>query len=754
MTTVFKKWINQLLKRHKAVTLLLCLLYLLSLVPIGLFFKVDTSLKTWFLENDPDYAEYLAFQDEYGSDELVTVMVDFERSVFDSSLLFQLKSAEKELSELPFVEKVLGLTTAVYYRSWVAGLKAVPVIGDIGDSPKEIKNKLNKTPTGARQFLPKGERYVMIYIFLDKVDELEKDRGELTGSLRNVLAKHLKKYHIGGMAIINEVVNQMVMEESAYFSIYTTFFIFLILWLYFQKMGYVLTIMAAVTFPVTFLFGVFFLTGHQLNTIAMVIPTILMVYAVADGVHIINNYLHQFQENKNGNKKAIISASLLYSLKPCFYTSLTTAASYLAFSTSSLKVLRETGIFAALGIILAFLFAFIVIGCGLMWIKNTDINTDKKAVISFLKNSWFVFIDKYKTPVIIGAFGIILFSVPMINKVIVGDNFMEYMKDDSRVKTDIYAIEEINGGFLPFEFVIKSTDTVSVLNRSKQKLINDFQKRLVSDSLLQSPFSLMDLIKKAKNNEPENILLRIKLDDEKELKKILIKNRSEPENELTAIMNTDLTTIRMTGKSKIYGSHEYRDKITAIKNSFRDLNNNDIGLELRPQGFLPLYVKMIDFITSSQVSSFLLAFIFAGVFLLVCFKNIKIVLLSILPNLIPIAVTIIFMSVFRWRLDTATVMIAAIILGIAVDDTIHFLNAYLLKRKNGETVEAAVRYAMNVAGKAIRLTSLALIVGFMIIGLSAIKNLQHFGILSALAVFMALVADLIVLPALLLKFDK
>ena len=177
-------------------------------------------------------------------------------------------------------------------------------------------------------------------------------------------------------------------------------------------------------------------------------------------------------------------------------------------------------------------------------------------------------------------------------------------------------------------------------------------------------------------------------------------------------------------------------------------------MEIKPQGFLPLYVKMTDFITNSQVSSFLMAFLFAGILLLVCFKNIKVVLLSILPNLIPIAFVAIAMTVLHWRLDTATVMIAAIILGIAVDDTIHFLHTYFLKRKKGEACEVAVKYAMDIAGRAVRLTSVALIAGFLIIGFSEIKNLQHFGILSALAVFMALVADLIVLPAMLLKFDK
>lgn len=571
MTTLFSEKINFVLVRYKGITLLLGILYLLSLVPIGLFFKVDTSLKTWFLENDPDYSDYLKFQEEYGSDELVTVLVGFENTVFDSVNLLKLKKAENELLELPFVEKVLSLTSAEYYRSYGNGLKATPVINDLSDSRNTIKKKLNKTPLGALQFIPKDEQSTIMYVLLKNVDELEKDRDGLTNHLRRVLSNHFEKYHIGGMAIINEVVNKMVMEESAYFSIYTSFFIFLILWLYFREMGYVLVVMAAVTLPVTFLFAVFFMTGYQLNTIATVIPTILMVYAVADGVHIVNNFLFYHSEKTNADKKQIIAASLLYSLKPCFYTSLTTVVSYLAFSISDLKVLREMGLFAAFGIMLAFFLAFIILGCGLMWIKQRSEKNIRKPIFSFSKNMWFRFVQQFSSPLIISGIGVVLLSIPMIGKITVGDNFMDYMKDGSIVKEDIYAIEKINGGFLPFEFLIKSTDSISMVNREKIKFVGDFQRKIVDDSLLQSPFSLTDLIIKAKNNEPENILLRIKLDDEKELKELLLENRNKPKSELSAIMNSDLSEIRITGKSNIYGSHQYREKIQSAKNIFQEL---------------------------------------------------------------------------------------------------------------------------------------------------------------------------------------
>ena len=374
--------------------------------------------------------------------------------------------------------------------------------------------------------------------------------------------------------------------------------------------------MAAVTLPVTFLFAVFFSTGFQLNTIAMAIPTILMVYAVADGVHIVNNYLYQcgisppFPSRHIGTgsqggtthlpdsevlptgrdlsnwegtehshkaeefnfsrdlspfeslsrcvgrgrgvkqpydkeiKIELIKSSLQYSLKPCFYTSLTTAASYLAFTTSNLKVLREMGLFAAIGIMLAFLLAFIIIGCALMWVKPFEQKTAKNPIISFSKNNWFRFVDRFQTPIIIGGLGIVLLVIPLINKITVGDNFMEYMKDGSTVKNDIYAIEKINGGFLPFEVLVKSTDSVLMTNRKKLNFIYDFQKKLVEDSLMYTPFSLVNLIRKAKNNESENILLRIKLDDEKELKKLLVENRSAENSELKAIINDSLTEIQ------------------------------------------------------------------------------------------------------------------------------------------------------------------------------------------------------------------
>ena len=141
MPSFINKIIHALLKHYKAISLLLAVLYLASHIPLFLFFKVDTSLKTWFLENDPDYAAYIKFQDDYGSDELVTVLVDFETTVFEVNNLLKIKNAENGLLELPFVEKVLSVTSAEYYRSWGGGIKAIPVVKDISDSAKKNKKE-------------------------------------------------------------------------------------------------------------------------------------------------------------------------------------------------------------------------------------------------------------------------------------------------------------------------------------------------------------------------------------------------------------------------------------------------------------------------------------------------------------------------------------------------------------------------------------------------------------------------------------
>jgi len=174
------------------------------------------------------------------------------------------------------------------------------------------------------------------------------------------------------------------------------------------------------------------------------------------------------------------------------------------------------------------------------------------------------------------------------------------------------------------------------------------------------------------------------------------------------------------------------------------------GTRVTPGGYLPLYVRMMDYVVDAQVTSFSLAYLLVFVLLGILFRSVVVAAIAMLPNLLPIFLTLGLMGIAGVRLDIATVTIAAVVIGIVVDDTIHFLHRFRHElTESGGDYEEAGRRTLATAGPALVGTSLILACGFAVMALASVKSIMFFGLLSAVAMLGALVADLLVLPALL-----
>lgn len=491
--------------------------------------------------------------------------------------------------------------------------------------------------------------------------------------------------------------------------------------------------------------------GFKLNLILMLIPTVLMVYCLSDAIHIIMIYDTYRKKHPNEPKETQIIKSLQKSLKPCFYTTLTTIIGYFALYLSPLPALKSMGIFASVGLLLAFVLVYIIITIILSF--NTHESSSKPNRFSFLKgldlqpllHKLNNFTTQYTKPILLVAPLIFIGGIYAVTKIEVNTDALNLL-GKGKVKNDLHLIEEALNGSTRLQLNIISNNQNSLLTDTVLKKLEVFQNDLNNNDLVSSPVSVLNIKSFLEKRTP----ILFQSSTPKNLEDLFLKNKNES-NSFFSLFTDDFSSLGISINIKELKTKELEALIVGIQNDFE----SSFGLSnyhLKIQGFSYVYAKLNNFILQTQFWSFSMAFLISLLVLFVFIGNFNIAILALIPNLLPLAILAIVMVVFHIPLDVSTAMIAPIMLGISMDDTIHLIYNYknnLGEKKPLESINTATLYT----GKALISTTLILTFGFLVISLSGIQSISDFGFLCAFTVCTALISDLVLLPVLLKFFS-
>jgi predicted RND superfamily exporter protein len=309
------------------------------------------------------------------------------------------------------------------------------------------------------------------------------------------------------------------------------------------------------------------------------------------------------------------------------------------------------------------------------------------------------------------------------------------------------------GAYLPFELLIKSTDQKSLLTREKLDFLEKLQDQIASETPVYNPSSLIEVIKYLNQQIPLNGSYDIPQSNAL-ISQLVLLYEMEENNKLRYLANINYTEIRVTGKVKILSVNDYAEIERQVNTIFNNLGGSSMNLELEHQGYIPVYIKLTNNVTSSLLYSFLGAFIMISIAMVIFIRKAMITLFCIVTNLTPIAFIVLLLISIGIPIDMGTVMIAAIMFGIAVDDTMHLVHAYNYNRQAGASPTDSINQAINSTNKALLASSVALTIGFLILGMSSVSSLQNFGNLCAAAVAITYLADVLLLPALVKTISK
>jgi predicted RND superfamily exporter protein len=713
--------------------------------------RVDNSLSIWFLEDDPSYKAYIDFQENFGSDEIFIVMLPVENAIGETEMQ-DLENLHKQIEALPYVNTTFSLAKAKY-PIYANNKINFDDLYNEKRSEKGLKNLFSKLPNITSQLVTKDYKNQFFYIQLNPTPTIEEKRQDIAGEMRSIIEQQYSNYYLTGPPVLNEAYSKGIYKESLTFGILTVLVITLMLLFLLPSKRYLIVSLLSVAVPVSLLFGLITSLGFALNMISMLIPTILMVYSVSDAVHIINIYHKEGLVNKSLSKVELLAIAVRKSFTPCFYTTLTTFVGYFALYLSPLPAFKNMGIFTCIGLVLTFILVYVITIIGFSFM---NLNFEAaKPVLSIKKYSQRKFIDwlngftsQYKTSIIVGFTAVLLFGMYSIFQVKIDTNSRDLLAE-GKAKQDLRTVEVELGGSNRLQVNISTVNGEAILNKDAMKCLEEFQNKLQDNPLIDNPVSVVNIKTFLEKRTP--VLFQTNVSEDK-IKNTLAQVDSN-DNSFFKLFSEDLKTAGVTMSLREMKTSELEQVLEDIKLNFEgSFNTKDYNLKIN--GFAVVFAQLNNFILETQFKSFFAAFFVAFLCLWIFIKSLKTTLLVLIPNLLPLTVLAIFMSLLDIPLDVSTAMITPIMLGIAMDDTIHLVYKYRRSKTITGSPESRMDNAISYTGGALFSTTIALVGGFLIIASSATPSVRDFGLLCAVTVAIALITDIFYLPALLKKFDK
>lgn len=740
------------LLRHR----LLAVVLLVALTGLGGYFAtwvgVDNAVDVWFVEGDEALAAYKDFQRTFGNDETIVIGVDLPSGVWSPASLELVRTVSARIEAIPGIRRVLSLATVdtITPRGLsldVAPLLSGPVEDDAGVAA--ARQRYEEDPLLRRGLVSKDGKMTALVAQMRAMEDIDRKRDDVITAVETILAEALPpvgaRYHMSGVGVVYNALNRLSQTEGAVFVGLSQLVIFVLLFAFFRRVGPVALALVSVLLATVWLLGVFGAAGRNINMVTMVLPTLILVIGVADSVHILR---HAAAADVAGDRSKIAKV-LSFIAVPCLFTSLTTMAGFAALATSRMAVVRDLGIFAAIGIGFAFVSAIAVAALALPYrfARPKPVVADRffAAVQSALARMSEVVVARRDVVLggtvlvmLLGAYGVTLIEVDTFS--------LGFLPDDHPTVVATRTLEQRLGPFTPLEFTVTTERAEGLKDPALLRGVRAWERALEARADVRTTLSLADVsarIHQVLTGGADEVP-----EDADQLWQGLELYENDRDNDRVHLADGAYRIGRMTAAVPMLSAEGF----AAIIRDAMKLAEANVppGAKVAPAGYLPLYVTMMDYIVDSQVTSFAFAFVFVFLLVGILFRSATIAALSVLPNLLPVFAMLGLMGWAGINLDVATVTITAIVLGIAVDDTIHYLFRYReeLRAADGDHAAAAVATARG-AGPAILATTVVLCAGFLVLAFAGVKSIAYFGVLSSFAFAVAVVGDLVVLPALL-----
>lgn len=719
----------------------------------------DYDFEAFFADGDPATEFLTEHRLRFETDnDFVFIALEADGSVFNQDFLLQTQRFVDSLREDDMIESVQSLTDMEDYVKTPFSPKVykIPYL-NIDDPSKFVSDSIRifERPEIAGNFIRKDAKALMV--FAKHTPYLSKAKCDiLKENITELLAEHgFENYKYAGRAIGLGFYIEAMQYETLFFIGLSFILIIFFLILMFRSLWGVLVPLAIVSTGMLWTIGFMTLVGQPINLVLTVLPSIIFVVAMSDVIHLITKYFDELRLGKDQVSavkvayKEIGFATLL--------TSVTTAIGFLTLLTVQMKPIHHFGIYTALGVMIAFLLAYTLLPAMLILTKPPKI-----VMKSFTRNTWYPILQASFRWVIAHYKKVALVFVGITAICIVGalkveSNYflLEDLKESSKLRQDYKYFDEEFMGLRPFEMSIQLKDsTKSIYDYDVLVELNKLDEFLTSGYELKQCASIVQILKIANRTEHGGQASYYKFPDEESAESFVSRlKKFDKTNMLQLFVDSTEQYARFSSTTGDVGLYEINGRNEKLEAFFEtEINQDLISYQLTGTGHL--LDRNMSSLSLNLTKGLVLAVIIVSLIMGFLYRSVKIVLIALVPNVLPLIMLAAIMGYFGIQLKVSTAIIFTISFGIAVDDTIHFMSKLRLELNKGKTFIYALKRTYLSTGRAIILTTLILCSGFLLLMFSDFLGTFYVGLLISCTLFFALIADLFLLPALLMIFYR
>ncbi len=753
-----------LLIRCRWPVAMLLLIATVALLPYTTNLKPNNALRVWFLQDDPALKAHDRFRALFGNDEVVVIGYSAPEGIYTLDNVKKIQQLTDELKAMPSLRRVVSLTGGIQISGNMTEIVVEPLLSRAPKNMQDVealRQRVRNNPIFADHIVSGDEQSTLLLCYPQDTKNMDVKRPEILAEVdkraKATLGTDGRPYEMAGMGVVFHTLNELSYQDTQVFSIATILIIVPFLLMILRTRSRVATSMALISCAVTGVVGVYVLSGNQLNMISSILIPLSLNYCLMDSVYLLEGYEHILRNAEPGRDRAeLVAEAMTKLMRPCLFTSLTTAAGFASLMTAQMAILRNFGLYAAIGILIAWALAMVICPLGMYWGSTTPVGVRGRYNARVDRLLGWIERTTIGRPGWVIAACLLMASLAMAGlERLESDTYsIQLLKQSNRCRADSDRIERTFGNYLSLEFTITTPAKDGLKDPYRLRRIDELQRRLEAEPEISKTLALPQVVKRLHEVFRGEEKYHTIPDTSDQVSQLLFLFESGPENDIRDFADYDYRIARLTCRIPMTSARGMKKIIEKVQQHARKILNPGVkDLKLTPAGYLPLYVRMMAYVTQSQIGAFATAFLVIFSLILLLFRSFSLTLAAILPNLFPLAITLGVMGWIGIRLDIATVMIAPISIGMSVDDTIHFFYAYReqMRACKGDT-DAAVAATLRQKGPALLNTGVILFLGYVVLVMANVKSVIYFGLLTGLTMLGGVVAEAFLTPAVLALF--
>jgi len=777
-------------------------------------FKLEASSDSLVLENDDDLRYYREISNEYSTSDFLVVLFTPEKPLFSIESIENVRTLSDRFEELDGVSDVLSYLDAPLLfspkRSMSELADNLKTIEEEGVDLNLAKQEFQDSPLYTELLVSKDGETTALQLNLIESEEYDaaiqkryqlrqkkveggeenieeqinevnslistlnnqeaKDRDKLIAEVREILrdSSEFGSLYLGGTAMIASDMMSFVKSDLNYFGVGVFIIFILTLGVVFRRLRWVVLPLSCSAVVGLFVVGFLGLVDWRVTVVSSNFIALLLIISISLSIHIIVRYQEIAGREQSLNQNELVSLTIQEMFRPCLYTALTTMVAFASLSISDIKPVIEFGKMMVMGILFAFIFTFTVLPSIMSLINK--LSSDSEKDFSKGLTLHFASFTSKNGKVVVGLSSLLLIvSLIGITKLTVENRFIDYFKESTEIYQGMELLDLKLGGTAPLDIVLESPQDYvqessefdddfeddfgfdetssngywwNIINIKRLEAVHDYVDSLPEVGKVLSVASGIKVAEELKDGEPIS-----------ELDLALVKNllpEDIKETLLSSYISEDENQVRISSRVlETSKTLKRNDLLNEIENTLE----NEFGFkkgEYRLTGLAVLYNNMLQSLFSSQIGTLGVVFVVIMIMFVVLFRSLYLAVIGMIPNLLAASVVLGTMGWMKVPLDIMTITVAAISVGMAVDNTIHYIHRFKLEFRKTSNYEVSMKNSHNTIGRAMFYTSTTIIIGFLVLVTSSFNPTVYFGLFVSLAMFMALMGALTLLPQLLM----